>query len=108
MTWCKTGEMPDMSLVFACQRIIDECNPKFWLMENVKGAVPWFSPHFGNHIGSFGPFKFWGNIPLKGALKIKYKKKESYSSSNAAGRSKIPDRMSEIVLDCITRQRTLF
>jgi site-specific DNA-cytosine methylase len=108
MPWCKTGKDPDMSIVFACKRIIDECEPKFWIMENVKGAVPWFEPYFGRHIGSFGPFKFWGTIPLKGSLKIKYKKKESYSSSNAASRSKIPSRMSKVILDSITKQRTLF
>jgi hypothetical protein len=30
-----------MALVEATRRVIAECDPTFWCMENVRGAVPW-------------------------------------------------------------------
>src|SRR4051812_340560 len=37
MPWCRTGKVPGMGLVDAADRIVRECNPSAWVIENVKG-----------------------------------------------------------------------
>lgn len=97
MPWSKTGSTPDLSIVLACKRIINEAHPRFWVIENVQGAISWFKPILGNYRVHYGPFYLWGFFPLPGDFKLIYKKKESYSSlrKNAkAKRAKIPEQMS--------------
>jgi len=59
---------PDMSIVRACLDIIDYIKPTWWVLENVRGACPFFMPLLGHHkqaIGARGHPKFflWGNFP---------------------------------------------
>lgn len=42
MPWCRRGIVPDMSIVDACVRISRESDARFWLLENVRGAIKWF------------------------------------------------------------------
>lgn len=41
----------------------DEAKPRFWSVENVRGAVPWFTDLLGKPSFHHGPFWFWGNTP---------------------------------------------
>jgi len=52
-----------MELVREAKRIIDEVQPKFWLIENVGGAVPYFKPFLGEPRFIRRPFYLWGNFP---------------------------------------------
>lgn len=90
MPWCSTGKSPDMSIVLACKRIIDESAPNFWVIENVKGAVKYFESILGRPRTVYNPYYLWGNFPLLDRLKIKRKKKEAYSSTQKAERAKVP------------------
>ena len=54
---------PDMSIVKACLDIIDYIKPTWWVLENVKGACPYFRPILGHHKQFIGPFFLWGNFP---------------------------------------------
>ena len=90
MPWSKTGKRPDMSIVLACKRIIDEVSPRFWVIENVKGAVYWFKPILGRPRTIIGPFYLWGFFPDPGRIKLRYRHKESRSSQARAERAKIP------------------
>ena len=51
---------PDLSLVEACQRI-GQLAPVF-ILENVRGAIPFLGPHRWR----WGPFFLWGRFPLPG------------------------------------------
>lgn len=54
---------PDMSLVLACKAAIDLLHPRWWLIENVQGAVRYFEPILGR--GSrWGAWYWWGELPL--------------------------------------------
>lgn len=44
-------------------RLRDELRPRFWSAENVRGALPWFTPILGPPRLRHGPFYFWGNFP---------------------------------------------
>jgi hypothetical protein len=54
-----------MELVMAGMRVISQANPKFWLLENVKGAIPYFEkiPHLGEPRAKIGSYCLWGNFP---------------------------------------------
>jgi hypothetical protein len=107
MPWCKTGRDPDLSIVLACKRIIDESNPCYWVIENVKGAVKWLDPHLGRPRAIIGPFYLWGYFPPLGAIKLNGRKKESMSSSWKAERAKIPVEISLALTLAIERQPEL-
>ncbi len=108
MPWCRTGKHPDLSIVLAALRIIRETKPKYWIIENVRGAIRWFRPFLGEPRASFGPFFLWGFFPFSGTQPIHYRPKESYSSSDPAGRVRIPEQISRAVMTSISRHPMLF
>lgn len=104
MPWCKTGKAPDMSIVQACVRVIMECNPRWWVIENVKGAIPWFRPILGEFRQSCGPFFLWGNFhPFRLSVKGF---KERLTSKARAKRAEIPLSLSEAI--CVSLESDLF
>ena len=52
-----------MELVREAKRIIDEASPRFWLIENVGGAVSHFKPFLGDPKFVRRPFYLWGKFP---------------------------------------------
>jgi site-specific DNA-cytosine methylase len=50
---------PDMSCVNATKDIIARAKPRFWVMENVRGAIA----HIGAPTIRFFPWYFWGHFP---------------------------------------------
>ncbi len=53
----------DMSLVLKAKEIIDFAKPKYWVIENVVGAIKDFNPILGPPRQIIGPFVLWGNFP---------------------------------------------
>ena len=104
MPWSKTGRAPDMSIVDACRRLVDEIQPRYWVLENVRGAVP----YLGTPRAIVGPFYFWGNFPAIGKPSMAgFRKKESYSSTQAAERAAIPRGISLAFALACERQSVL-
>lgn len=108
MPWCRTGKQPDMGIVLSCKRIIEEVRPRYWVIENVKGAIRYFDPILGRPRASFGPFFLWGFFPFSGSHSLRYRKKESYSSSDPALRAKVPQQISQALMTSITCHPMLF
>jgi hypothetical protein len=50
-------------LVRACVRVIEEIRPTFWILENVRGGVPYISEILGKPKMHRGPWYLWGNFP---------------------------------------------
>lgn len=88
---------PDMSLYNAAKRIIRECKPRYWVVENVRGAVEFFGPPRA----IVGPFYLWGEFPPLGNVRLNMRKKESYSSQARAERAKIPYALSRAMLNAV-------
>jgi len=63
MPWSKTGNEPDLSLVFKTIKIINRLKPRWWVVENVRGAIRYFDAIFGSHKRIGGRY-FWGRFPL--------------------------------------------
>lgn len=55
---------PDMSLVERAVEIIQELRPKYWVIENVVGAIDDFKPLLGEPRQICGSFVLWGNFPF--------------------------------------------
>ena len=55
---------PDMSLLEEAIRIIDILKPRFWVIENVVGAISDFEPYLGAPRLRIGAFVLWGNFPM--------------------------------------------
>ena len=54
---------PDLTLMQATKRIIDEILPRWWVVENVRGAVPFFTECFGPARKVIGSRYLWGYFP---------------------------------------------
>ncbi len=103
MPWCRTGRTPDLSIYEACQRIIQEAQPRYWVIENVRGAVP----YFGEPRQIIYPFFLWGFFPELYVSNFEYKPKASYSSSAAAARAAIPFPISLALARAVSSQLSL-
>lgn len=55
---------PNMEIFDACLAIIEVVQPTYWIIENVKGASPYFIQEIGKHRQRIGPFLLWGNFPF--------------------------------------------
>ena len=75
---------PDMELFDASREIIEHVKPTYWIIENVKGASPYFKPEIGPHRQRIGPFFLWGNFPFidVGPYFKHYKSDNDVHSSN--------------------------
>lgn len=90
MPWSRTGKAPDPSIVQGGRRLIAECQPRYYVIENVVGAQWWI----GKSDQHVGPFHLWTNLPPIGKPKLNTRNKESMSSSAAEERAKIPYALS--------------
>jgi len=96
MPW-HTGDIDrGMELVYATKKIINELKPKFWIVENVRGAVKYFKPLFGDYKQRCGSRYLWGSFPEFECdhSKCYGKWRLPPSGSRKALRSKIPYEIS--------------
>ena len=95
---------PDMSLVLASKRIIDECKPRYWVIENVRGAVPFFESVLGRPSLVLSPYFLWGHFPNVGVKRTWGTKTKHLSSSAKAERARIPAVISLALAEAIEQQ----
>jgi len=69
---------PSFEILLTCVQIIELLRPRYYVIENVAGAVKWFEPIIGKHSQKLGPFFLWGNFPKiimpKGWTHFKFEK----------------------------------
>lgn len=87
MPWCRTGRVPSLELVRAVLRIVCECDPLFWVLENVRGSIRWLAPVLGRPL-ILGPVCLYGRFPPFGARVPGWK--EGLSSARRTERGMIP------------------
>ena len=75
-----------LELVWSALRIVVECDPRFWVLENVRGSVPFLRPFLGDPLCWGWAWKLWGRIPSRLVLPPKQFKGAYKSSRTAAGR----------------------
>lgn len=102
---------PDMSLLEATIDIIDMLQPKYWVIENVRGAVKWFKPYLGeqNKVINHSIF-LWGIFPSfePGSIESKFKNEgSSRCPLRANRRALIPFEISNELRRAIENQRSI-
>ena len=103
---------PDMSLVWACNDIINFVQPPMWIVENVAGACPYFEEVFGAHEQKVAAFILWGVFPNlilpTGWTHSKFEG-DTWSSDplRANRRAKWPLELSQALLTAVSAQSTL-
>lgn len=80
---------PSLALMLAARRVIADCGPTWWVIENVRGAVKWFAPHLGPVRCQVGQAFLWGRFPDLGRVRVR-PHKERLSSRRRAERAMIP------------------
>tara|TARA_R110002012_G_scaffold321906_1_gene552172 strand:- start:3853 stop:4452 length:600 start_codon:yes stop_codon:yes gene_type:complete len=55
---------PNMKLLMATINTIKKTNPKYWVIENVKGSIKFFEPFLGKPTQIIGSQVLWGNFPF--------------------------------------------
>ena len=101
---------PDMSLVAKAKEIIDYLEPQYWVIENVRGAQPFFQEMLGKRSMVTGSIYLWGNFPALNLGRWKMGKKEDDWSTNplrANIRAKIPYEISNALKLAVEQQATL-
>jgi len=100
-------ETPDLSIYHACKRIINESEPRYYCIENVRGAVRWFgsAPQFIID----GVFYLWTNLPHipDNILWRGRRLKQSYPG-DPLGRAAIPRELSMCIATLVAGQAQLF
>lgn len=84
MPWCRTGRPPDETLWRAAEAAITELRPRWWVIENVRGAIR----YHGRPTRAYGPVFLWGDMPAFDAVVLPWK--ERLSSKAKAERARIP------------------
>jgi len=105
---------PDMSIYLACKRIISEAKPRYWVIENVRGAIP----YFGQPAYSHRPQFLWGFFPDLGRVVYRSPKNDvsgknrpegmGYKQGRALNRAVIPYPLSAALCRAVEIQPVLF
>ena len=105
---------PDMSILECGLEIIELLEPRFWIIENVKGSIRYFEPYVGKPKCSIGSFWFYGKFPkfknsVQGEVPSKYKNdKDSKHPLRLQYRALIPLPISKAIKQAVESQTSLF
>jgi site-specific DNA-cytosine methylase len=98
VSWkCNGGKrtIPDMRLFLNCYRIIRYLNPRWWVIENVLGAKPYFSLVLGEFLKHVGSRYLWGDFPIFDTSPKHGKWRLPPTADRAEIRSEIPAGLSK-------------
>jgi hypothetical protein len=54
---------PDLTIVEACYRLIQQSQPRFWIVENVFASRRWLTPMLGPVACTISGHVLWGRLP---------------------------------------------
>ena len=107
MPWCraKGPAEPSLELVEAALRVVRETEPHYWVLENVRGAVPYLRPLLGEPRVVAGPFHLWGYFP---PFRLELPPfKERLGSRDVVKRAAVPYELSRALLAAVVGQTEL-
>ena len=103
---------PDMSLLEATMDIIEILQPRYWVIENVRGAAKHFAPYLGEQKQVVNHSIFlWGNYPSfqPGTIESKFKHDLQHGDPLRANvRAIIPIEISRELRKAVECQTSLF
>jgi len=100
-----------IKLVQRCKDIIDQLQPRFWSVENVRGSIKYLSPILGEPRIIIGPYVYWGNFPLfdinVADLPSKAQLDKRHSPLRSNHRAECPLALSQAFFDAMTKQKSI-
>lgn len=98
-------------LVQRCKDIIDQLQPRYWSIENVRGSIKYLSPILGEPRLIIGPYVYWGNFPLfdfnVANLPSKAQLDKRHSPLRMNHRAECPLMLSQAFFDSMTKQQSI-
>lgn len=91
---------PSLELVSATLSAVAELRPRWWILENVRGAIPFL----GIPAQKVGPWCLWGYFPPI-APSFDAQTHRKWQHHTAASRAAVPRELSEAVLRSVGRHR---
>lgn len=89
---------PSLECICATLEAVRNLRPRFWILENVRGAIPFL----GISVQKIGPFCLWGYFPpISVSLELASWRKSRFRT--AAARAQIPEALSEAVASAVER-----
>ena len=103
---------PDMRIFQACLDIIEFITPNYWILENVKGSIEFFTPEIGKWKQRIFSFYLWGNFPHVDIdpYATHFKSEQDVHSQNplrANLKAKVPIEISQALMKSIDNFTTL-
>mgnify|MGYP003645343044 CR=1 FL=1 len=100
---------PSMDILECGMEIIKMLNPKWHIVENVRGAIKYFKEDLGSPRQINDAYVFWGNFPsfVPKAFPSKADKDSRHSPLRANIRGKIPIEISKELLFAIKSQKSI-
>lgn len=95
MSWRFGDISPDLTIFLNCLQIIQTINPRYWVIENVRGARKYFYPYVGKPTKKIGSRYLWGIFPPFYCLPVYGKTNLPDSKNRQILRSKIPYSISK-------------
>lgn len=108
MPWLShpTGE-PDLSISLAVKRIIEQFQPRYFVVENTRHSRKWLTPVFGPVAATIPGHIFWGRLPCLLPIPVRRPKESLWPSENrAAERAKIPYPIGEAICRAVEARTT--
>ena len=101
---------PSMDMLEVAKDIIDMINPRYHIIENVRGACPHFLPIVGKYRQQNEAYFLWGNFPsfCPEPFPSKSEKDKRHSPLRANIRGKVPIQISQALLDSIVCQKSIY
>jgi len=90
---------PSLELVFATLRLVRDLAPRFWVLENVRGAIPFL----GVPLQKVGPWCLWGYFPPLHVTWTAQTYRKWSAGSSAVARAAIPYELSRAVCEAVER-----
>jgi hypothetical protein len=94
---------PSMDLVAATLHAVSLLRPRFWILENVRGAIPLL----GIPVQKIGPFCLWGYFPEIDASWDSGTYRKSAAGRSAIARAVVPPSLSRAVYAAVDRSQHL-
>jgi hypothetical protein len=92
LPWCDEPE-PDLSLVRACLQVVEDLDPRWWVLENSRGLHMYWKPARKR----VGPYYLWGEFPPFDLVADGLKGKMQTSGERPTERAEIPRPLSAAV-----------
>lgn len=101
---------PYMGFLDVAMEIIEIIQPKYWIIENVKGAIKYFHSKLGEPAQIHGAYVLWGNYPkfAPGQFPSKADKDKRWSPLRSNYKAKVPMEISAGLKNAIECQASMF